>query len=1117
MKKILLLFLLALANTTSYGQAGTLDRSFGNQGIVRTDFNGANSIYTLFSHILAGADESLYIVSNVRGEYDERSQLVTNYRTVITHRFSDSRPDSAYGIKGHAVPVPLRSLAAILQPDGKIILAGYSLVNKTIHFTLYRFKTNGLLDESFSGDGKQTTDFSGLSDRITTLALQNDGKIVAAGISGGTLAIARYHTDGSLDNSFSGDGKFTSSFSVDWAGARAIQLQDNGNITVAATSADTVKVVHLLADGRLDNTFGDGGKKMLPLPFVQPIMTAFIQQNGKVLVGGFSGGPDTGFTLVRLNEDVTLDPQFSDDGIQINNLGDVLALPFVIAEQADGKILAAGFRDVNHQTDLLLVRYNVDGSLDNSFSEDGFDSRDVNPFNEIASSMVITKNGKILMAGEAMPFMFVLKYNKDGSLDPNFDRDGIFVDDILKHGGQAYISASAIQPDGKIIVAGAGTTALDSLTRAMRIVVGRFNPDGQIDSSFSGDGKRVILFTDGNNEVAKDVVIQPDGKIIIVGYASNGSNFDFAVARFNPDGIFDSSFSSDGKLLVDFDNGWDQANDVCLQPDGKILVAGTNGSDFVVARLNSDGTLDHTFSVDGKLVVDVGSVTDKASKVMVQPDGKILVAGEYGNSSNTYKDFAVLRFNGDGTADPSFGINGKVITDLYGGLDYVSSAILQPDGKIIVAGSTIRSSDLSGMDFAVVRYNSNGSLDNNFSIDGKLQLNVQSTSEGATSLALQPDQKIVVAGFTNGKEKSNFTIPRSDHGDLAILRVNADGTLDENFGSRGFMVQDYNSGEDGIESISIWKNRIYAVGKTTYLGELGFIAAYIMNGSNKPPIAGAWFQKYYNPTSALLAAWDSKDPEGGPITYLWRKSAGPEGSGLLYSNSASPVVTGLVKGTYIFRLTVTDNQGDTGTASVSFTVPENFPPIAGAWLQKYYSPTSVLLAAWDSHDPEGGPITYLWERTAGPEGSTLLYWNSASPVVNGLVNGTYTYRLTVTDNEGATGAKELTFTVSGAALNGNTVKQSLSEVSTHREAGQFTIYPNPVTELLSFRWRSDYNGKALVTVMDISGKKLQSLHFHKSTIGFYGNMEVSKLKPGQYYLHITNGNKKIMTISFMKQ
>jgi uncharacterized delta-60 repeat protein len=461
----------------------------------------------------------------------------------------------------------------------------------------------------------------------------------------------------------------------------------------------------------------------------------------------------------------------------------------------------------------------------------------------------------------------------------------------------------------------------------------------------------------------------------------------------------------------------------------------------------------------------------------------------------------LVRYRPDGSQDLSFGNDGVVLTDFFGGMDLATSAALQSDGKIVISGSILRPGH--GTDFGIARYNSDGSLDNSFSGDGKLSLDVGSTSETATSLGVQTDGKIILAGY--GAYAFN---------DFALARLNSDGTIDNTFSDDGKVVINFGSGEDLIEGLAIFKDRLYVAGRTEYVTAHGIVAAFRIE-ENKPPIAGAWFQKYYTPTSALLAAWGSYDPENGPITYLWEKTAGPDGSGLLYANSASPVVTGLVTGTYSFRLTTTDQHGATGRATLTFMVAENLPPVAGTWLQKYYSPTSVLLAAWGSYDPENGPITYSWGKVAGPEGSTLLYANSASPVVNGLVNGTYTFRLTVTDNRAATGSSDLTFTVSNLSSNGLRAA-IVNEQGVPTLADQLLIHPNPVKDILNIRWLNEYRGDVLITVMDISGRKIKDIRINKTAQYYNGSIELTGLKPGQYYLHIRNGSKTSRK-AFMKE
>src|SRR4029079_2637604 len=219
-------------------------------------------------------------------------------------------------------------------------------------------------------------------------------------------------------------------------------------------------------------------------------------------------------------------------------------------------------------------------------------------------------------------------------------------------------------------------------------------------------------------------------KILVAGASflgSSGTGNDFAVVRYNPDGSLDTTFDGDGKLTTDFGAAFnnDVASAITVQPDGKILVAGSgssfsaSNSDFAVARYNPDGSLDTSFAGVGKFTFGLGGFNDFASDVVLQPDGKILIAGTTFIDSGSHSDFAVVRLNSDGSFDTTFDGDGRLITNL-GLFDQVASLALQPDGKILVAGGT---STGAGFDFALVRYNSNGSLDTTFDGDGKLTTN----------------------------------------------------------------------------------------------------------------------------------------------------------------------------------------------------------------------------------------------------------------------------------------------------------------------------------------------------------------------------------------------------------
>ncbi len=269
-----------------------------------------------------------------------------------------------------------------------------------------------------------------------------------------------------------------------------------------------------------------------------------------------------------------------------------------------------------------------------------------------------------------------------GDLDTSFGGDGIVTTDL----GSYYDSGKSmvLQPDGKIVMAD------DTGYPNYDIAVLRYNSNGSLDTTFSGDGK---LTTDlGGEDSGKSMVLQPDGKIVVA-----GGIFDFAVARLNSNGSLDTTFSDDGIVTTDLGDEFEWSSDLALQPDGKIVLAGNSGdasgyhpANIAMVRYNSNGSLDTTFSGDGKLTTDLGSLYDFANSVVVQPDGKIVVAGD--SDSN----FALVRYNSNGSLDTTLSSNGQLITDL-GSYEHGNSIALQPDGKIVVGGS-------SGNDFAVVRY-----------------------------------------------------------------------------------------------------------------------------------------------------------------------------------------------------------------------------------------------------------------------------------------------------------------------------------------------------------------------------------------------------------------------------
>src|SRR5262249_1411043 len=245
----------------------------------------------------------------------------------------------------------------------------------------------------------------------------------------------------------------------------------------------------------------------------------------------------------------------------------------------------------------------------------------------------------------------------------------------------------------------------------------RYNADGSLDPGFGAGGKLTSDFF-GNYDQANGVVIQPDGKILAAGstgHTASSSSFDFALARYNPDGSPDAAFGSSGKQTTDFFGNQDAAFGIVIQADGKIVLAGyahhgddVSTSDFALARYNPDGTLDQGFGSSGKLATDFFGSDDVAYRIALQPDGKLVVAVLAFNPGAKSDDFALARYNADGSLDQSFGSGGKQTTDFLGGFDYAAGLGIQQDGKIVLGGVAGHGSS-STYDFALARYNQDGS------------------------------------------------------------------------------------------------------------------------------------------------------------------------------------------------------------------------------------------------------------------------------------------------------------------------------------------------------------------------------------------------------------------------
>ncbi len=354
-------------------------------------------------------------------------------------------------------------------------------------------------------------------------------------------------------------------------------------------------------------------------------------------------------------------------------------------------------------------------------------------------------DGKLVVGGRSRGSVSIsdfalLRYNSDGTQDTSFGTDGVVTTD-MSYDDELHVLA--LQPDGKIIGSG---TVYSSAGTFGSTAIARYNSDGSLDPAF-GDGGKVLL------EEAVDwaMVLQPDGKILLGGGGGESALANFKIARLNSDGTFDTSFGDGGVTVIDFAGSGDGVWSLALQSDGKIIAAGRSralggntSDDFAAARLNTDGTLDTSFGIGGKVVTDFARLPDFGYAVVIQPDDKIIVAGQAESRINDW-NFGLVRYNPDGSVDSSFGKGGKVTTQFSGTADGAFAVKLQPNGKIVAAGIY----GGVGTAFALARYNFDGTPDTSFGHNGKV-ITFFNTLDEARSLFIQPDGKIVAAGTADG-------------------------------------------------------------------------------------------------------------------------------------------------------------------------------------------------------------------------------------------------------------------------------------------------------------------------------------------------------------------------------
>jgi uncharacterized delta-60 repeat protein len=755
------------------GAAGDLDLTFNQTGYSVSAFGGG------VDYGLASARQSDGKIVSAGISYQGQLPVFS----AVRHNLNGS-PDPTFGRNGKAFtsfgasgygaigPAGSGARAVAIQADGKIVLAGQvNYRNEQFgpawsDIALVRYNTNGSLDTTFDGDGKVRTPVSANSvNSAYTIAIGIDGKIVVAGRGPGNgLVVVRYNPNGSLDTTFDGDGKLNT---TEFGAANAVLVQPDGKIIVAgvrsAGFSTDYATLRLNVDGSLDTSFNGTG--VAPTPAVEGPHIAHslaLQPDGKVIV---SGEWDRGMiALIKYNPDGTYDNGFGNAGFMYFTYYTNSFSSNELLLQPDGKmVVAANVNPAPSNTenfDLILFRFNPDGSVDNTFNGTGSLRTAIGKGNDFVTAALLQPDGKIVLTGDVeQPVLgrdfALVRYEPNGTIDQSFGSGGKVISDVGF--GAGYANDMVIQSDGKIVVVGGNGS----------FAIARYKTDGTPDPAFNGTGTARAFAPDSE---ARAAAVQADGKILAAGRARNGETDDAAVTRLNTDGSVDETFGDEGRIVTPIGLSYDSLEAIAVQPDGRIVTAGyarraAGGTDLALLRYTSDGVPDLSFGNNGRVIGGPCGHSDSGvASLEILTDGKIVASGECGG-------LAVFRFNPDGSLDTSFNKTGAAVIDSLQ-TSGPSDLEIQNDGKIVIAGRAF----VNGRnEFIVARYDQNGSLDPSFNGSGIVTRSIGTGDDRATSLAIQPDGKLVAAGYGTIGGKYDFI----------ILRLNTDGTVDASWGNSG--------------------------------------------------------------------------------------------------------------------------------------------------------------------------------------------------------------------------------------------------------------------------------------------------------------------------------------------
>lgn len=731
---------------------GDFDTTFADTGKLRTGLGGGPE---LVRAMVRQGDGKLVVAGGALSPNSDSAIILARYSAAGVL-------DPAFGTGGIVQTFMTPGFTAtslLLLSDGKFLVAGMGDAPLAAsEIALVRYLANGGLDTAFGTGGVVRHDrpvLRVMKEVGVKMALTSTGKIMLC--AGGV--VMRLDANGALDPSFSGDGKAQHPLNSSVSGSTLLLLDNNRTLvaflgTVNSTGKFFTDLVCYTSNGSTDASFGSNGLVTAPVPTFGLTLQANSVDDQRIVGVGMEEGTQTeSFAVYRLD---------GVSGALDNTFGAAGKVSFPNSRGADVKIqrttggqpsriVACG----SYGSDAFMtVRLQLNGTPDTAFDGDGIALTDlVVDAGESSLALLVQPDNRIVVAGDSDGDFALVRYNTSGTLDTSFNGDGKRTEDISDY---RFSGASSVfpQPDGKILVAG-------------NYSLGRFLANGLPDLSFGGDGRV------RNHFEIEAATQQTDGKVVTAGYKSSGL---WQVARFLGDGLPDLTFDGDGKVSFTVSTTGSSVipTAVAVQPGGEIVVGGGipgagGKTDFLMVRVLPNGAVDSSFDFDGRITTDFNAGDDWVETLDVDAAGRILAAGFMYNGSN--RDFAVARYNPDGSPDPSFSFDGKTSIPVSASGDDRVRSIAFSGGKIILAGT-------AGGDAGVVRLLADGSLDTSFDTDGKVVVPFGPANDFGNAVAVDAAGRILLAGF-RGTTGSN--------GDLALVRLLANGTVDSGHGSAGFV------------------------------------------------------------------------------------------------------------------------------------------------------------------------------------------------------------------------------------------------------------------------------------------------------------------------------------------